>query len=203
MKFGPSIFALVAAAGLSACSTTAVAKTAGPSLRTLQHLLITRADFPRGWSNSAPVPNAGVAYPGTAIKSESQLVGGGAVGTAFTQRTETSSSFEYLAYRKAVLGAFENASAKARYGGSCRDERNGVVMDASVNTGLIETHTFGDWSLLLTVSNVVRGSKFPVGYMFVREGKYLVVIGYENVASLDVRTLEKLTSLAVGKIPVT
>jgi hypothetical protein len=52
------------------------------------------------------------------------------------------------------------------------------------------------------VANVVRGTKYQVGYMFVRVGKYLAVIGYENVGSLDVKALEKLTREAVAKIPV-
>lgn len=202
MKLRESILALVAAAGLSACSTASVTESGVPSLHSLQHLLITSSDFSKGWSVSAPISNTGLPYPCTAVKSESQLVGGNAVGIAFTQRTEKSLSFENLAYRKAVLTAFENASAKVGYGDSCRDKRSGVVIDASVNTGLIETQTFGDWSLLLRVANVVRGTKYQVGYMFVREGKYLAVIGYENVGSLDVKALEKLTREAITKIPV-
>ena len=201
MKLRHSILAFIAAAGLSACSTASASQSRAPSLHTLQHLLLTIADSPKGWTVRAPISDTGLLYPCTAVKSQSQLLGSNAVNIAFTQRTERSWSFEYLSYRKAILTAFENASKKVGYGDSCRDEGNGVVIDASVNTGMIETRTFGDWSLLMRVANVVRCIKYQVGYLFVRKGKYMLVIGYENVGSLNVNALENLTTEALAKIP--
>jgi hypothetical protein len=201
VKLRRTILALIAGIGLSACATTSVPKSNVPSLHSLRHSLLTIPDFPNGWTVSSQVSETGSLYPCTAVKSQSHLLGSNAVGIAFTQRTERSWSFEYLAYRKAILTAFENASTKVGYLDSCREEGYGVVIDASVNTGLIETRTFGDWSLLLGVANVVRGTKYQVGYMLVRKGKYMLVIGYDNVGSLNVNALENLTTEALAKIP--
>jgi|GEM_PF-5046728 len=200
MKLRLSMLAMIASGGMIAGSVASASPTKEPSLSALRHSLLTSADFPKRWTVRAPISGSNVPYPCTGLRSVEQMLGRSAVGIAFTQPSERSLAFEYLAYRTDIVAAFENATSPIMTFASCHDSKNGHVVDASVSDGTIVTQTFGDWSLLWRDTNVVHGTKYQVGYMFVREGRSLMVIGYENEGPLNVKALEHLTREALAKI---
>ncbi len=200
MKLRIGIFSLIAGLALSACSTAVVSSSNPPSLYSLRHMLITRADYPAGWNVTTSTRGSELDSTCAGVESEKQLLGSRGVSIFFTQQGDRTLSFEYLAYRRATIKAFEKAITPVMTFGSCRDETYGHVVDSSVGDGTIVTRNYGDWSTANLITSTIHGRKYQLGYMFVRKAGFLMIIGYENPGSLHLMDLEGLTQKAVSRI---
>lgn len=170
-----------------------------PTLHSLLQQLLSRSDYPTGWINTRSARQfEGGSLCG--LDSKKQLLGNDAVQIVFRNRAAGSFSFEYLAYRRATVDAFERAITPVLTFASCGDSANGRVVDSSVAEGTILTPNFGDWSTANLVTNTRRGKRYQLGYMFVRKSRFVMVIGYENRGALDLKELENLTRKAVSKV---
>jgi len=163
-------------------------------------MLLTRADYSAGWNISTSTQASKMYSSCAGVDSEKQLLGSRGVSIFFIQRGDGTLSFEYLAYRRATINAFEKAIAPIMTFGSCRDETNGHVVDSSVGDGTIVTRNYGDWSTANLITSTIHGRKYQLGYMFVRKARFLMIIGYENPGSLHLMDLESLAQKAVSRI---
>ncbi len=170
------------------------------SLTTLRHMLIGRTDLPTGWSIGQPAAPIGDAC--SAIMSSEHLMGTNSVAATFSYPSRHIVAFEYLAYRTDVVDAFERVDTDIYTFGSCRYTANGVVLDSAVNDGTIETRTFGTWSDADRYNYRVGGSSGQLGYVVVRDRKFLLIVGLENRGPLELNAIEGLTEKAVAKLPV-
>ncbi|MGC2169305.1 MAG: hypothetical protein WA580_09405 [Acidimicrobiales bacterium] len=138
----------------------------------------------------------------TPVLSREHLLGINSVGANFSFRGGWALAFEYLAHRRSVVDAFERADTIIYTFGSCSSSVNGVVTDAAANEGTIQTRTFGTWSDADRYSYDVRGVKYQLGYMVVRDQDFLLIVGFANRGALKLKTLEGLTEKALAKLSV-
>jgi hypothetical protein len=197
------LLALVSGLMLSACATAAASRSQPPTLHSLRLMLLTKVDYSRGWHATKPIQQFGGGSGCPEVESEKQLLGTNAVEVFFHRPNSDAFSFEYLAYRRSTVDAFVKAITPIMTFASCAEKANGRVVDSSVSNGTIVTRTYGTWSTANLVTNTFHGTKSQLGYMFVRKSGFLLVIGYDNRGSLDLRDLEGLTRKAVSKIAST
>jgi hypothetical protein len=190
----------VLALGAALAAPLSGASSSAYSLTTLRHMLIGRTDLPTGWNIgqlAAPIDDAC-----SAIMSSEHLMGTNSVAATFSYPSRHVVAFEYLAYRTDVVDAFERADTAIYTFGSCRDSANGVVVDSAVNDGTIETRTFGTWSDADRYNYRIGGSSGQLGYVVVRDKRFLLIVGLENRGILELNTMEGLTEKALARLPV-
>jgi hypothetical protein len=107
-----------------------------------------------------------------------------------------------LAYRTHVIDAFQHADTIIYTFGSCSSSVNGAATGAAVNDGTIQTRTFGTWSDADLYSYQVRGAKYQLGYLVVRDKDFLLIVGFGNEGPLKLTTMEGLTKKALANLPV-
>ena len=162
-------------------------------------LLLNTADLPGGWNvKHASTP---ATFRCTSPPSVSSLLGPNGVGATFQRSGGSPLLFEYLTTSSSAVNAFEKASLPIMTFGSCADNGGGRLLDSSVNDGVIYTTPFGDWSIASLVSNIVYGVHSQLGYLLVRKGNFLMIMGYENKGPLDKKSLESFTRMALAKLP--
>lgn len=183
---------------LSALPTESGASTTTSISKSLQGLLLKTHDLPPGWTSEPFPPRYGQHC--TTPESVTALVGLKGVGSAFGQRGREPFLVEYLAQSAKRFAPFESALSKLETFGSCSSTSNGRVLYSSTNDGIFQVPTYGDWSLGTRVHNVVRGVRSELGYILIRKYPYLLIVGYENTGSLNVRELDKFASKALAKL---
>jgi hypothetical protein len=107
---------------------------------------------------------------------------------------------EYVVRTSKPINAMERAINQVASQGSCSEARDGRITRKSVNVGIIEVPTVGDWSVATKDQIFSNGKRFELGYILVRVKGVFLAVAYENVGSLDVGRLEKLTVVALSKV---
>ena len=69
-----------------------------------------------------------------------------------------------------------------------------------MNVGIIETPTFGDWSVATKDQIFKNGRHSELGYILVRVKGLFLVVAYQNVGRLDLSRLENLSTMALSKV---
>lgn len=128
---------------LSGCSLTSTKTVAPASQRSLDSLLLTLRDLPSGWLPSA-TPRAGLC---AAPAPPSSLVGHNGVAVAFQHNGGEPLLIEYLLRTSKPINAMGRAMEQVASQASCSETDRGRITRKSVNVGIIETPTFGDWSV--------------------------------------------------------
>jgi hypothetical protein len=185
---------LAVAAAAIALTISQVSRSTPASLRTL---LLRTSDLPGGWHTkpaTTPAP-----YRCTSPDTVSSLLGPSGVGITFERSGGSPILFEYLTRSASAVNAFENALKPIMLFG-CADSANGRLVDSSKNDGVFYARSYGDWSILTKNTNVVTGVEFQLGYLLVRKGHYVMIMGYENKGSLDKSSLENFTKRALVKL---
>ena len=181
-----------------AATTFAVTRASHSAPPSLPSLLLKASNLPGGWREkhvTTPAP-----YPCTSPRTVSSLLGSTGVGVTFEQSGGSPVLFEYLTRTPSAQNAFERALEPIMTFGSCSDTAFGKVVDSSTNDGTLNARTYGDWSDLSKVTNVVKGVESQLGYLLVRRGHYLLIMGYENRGQLDQSSLESFTKQALVKL---
>ena len=192
-----SIVGVIAAAVVAAIALT-VAQVSHSTPASLHSLLLKTSDLPGGWNIKHATTRA--PYRGTSPETVSSLLGSNGVGVTFERSGGSPILFAYLTRSASVVDAFENAYKPIMTFGSCTGTAYGKLVDSSANDGVFSATSYGDWSIASKVTNVVHGVKSQLGYLLVRKGNYLMIMGYENKGSLDKLSLENLTQLALAKL---
>jgi len=186
---------LVVALATIAITVSQVTRSTPASLRSL---LLKTSDLPGGWNikpAKTPAP-----YPCTSPDTVSTLLGRSGVGVTFERSGGSPILFEYLTKSASTINAFGNAYKPIMTFGSCADNAHGRHVDSSTNEGIFYARSYGDWSILSKVTNVVGGIESQLGYLLVRKGHYMMIVGYENKGSLDKLSLENFTKRALVKL---
>jgi hypothetical protein len=192
-----SIIGVVLAVVVAATALT-VSQVARSTPASLRSLLLKTSDLPGGWnikSATTPAP-----YLCTSPDTVSSLLGPSGVGVTFERSGGSPILFEYLTRSTSAVNAFENAYKPIMTFGHCADTANGHLVDSSTNDGVFYARSYGDWSILSKVTNVVKGVESQLGYLLVRQGHYMMIMGYENKGSLDKSSLENFTKRALVKL---
>ena len=186
---------LVVAVAATVFTVSQVSRSTPASLRSL---LLKTSDLPGGWNikpAKTPAP-----YPCTSPDTVSSLMGPSGVGVTFERSGGSPILFEYLTRSASTINAFGNAYKPIMTFGSCADTANGRQVDSSTNDGVFYARSYGDWSILSKVTNVVKGIESQLGYFLVRKGHYMMIVGYENKGSLDKSSIENFTKRALVKL---
>ena len=194
-----SMVGVVLAVAVAAIALT-VSQVSRSTPASLPSLLLKTSDLPGGWNiknATTPAP-----YLCTSPDTASSLLGPSGVGVSFERSGGSPILFEYLTRSASAVNAFENAYRPIMTFASCGDTAYGKQVDSSTNDGVFSARSYGDWSILSKVTNVVKGVESQLGYLLVRQGHYLMIMGYENKGSLDKSSLENFTKRALVKLNV-
>jgi len=183
---------------LSGCSLTSTKTVAPASQRSLESLLLTLRDLPSGWLLST-TPRAGIDLC-AAPAPPSSLVGHNGVAVAFQHNGGEPLLIEYLLRTSKPINAMARAMEQVASQASCSESANGRITRKSVNVGIIETPTFGDWSVATKDQIFKNGRHSELGYILVRVKGLFLVVAYQNVGRLDLSRLENLSTMALSKV---
>jgi len=183
---------------LSGCSLTSSNNVAPTTQPRLESRLLTLRDLPSGWTMHA-MPQVGSDLCGAPPLSSS-LVDQSGVAVSFQRNDGEILLVEYLTRTSKPVDAMERAISQVASPSSCSESSNGRVTRKSVNVGIIEVPTVGDWSVATKNQIFSNGKRSELGYMLVRVKGFFLAVAYENAGSLDMSRLENFANVALSKV---
>jgi hypothetical protein len=164
----------------------------------LRNQLLNVRNLPTGWTINDSTSNEN--FPCAAPASVSAMVGRHGVGATYVYSAGGSLLTEYLVQSNSLYPLYEEALSSLSDDFSCKSVSAGVTTRSSTNDGMFVIPTFGQWSNAIKFSNFSSGVHSQLGYLFSRDGTYMVIVAYENPGNLNVKTLEHFAKRALAKL---
>jgi len=191
--------ALLVALGACSCSSGAVRVQRAPHGSSDRVLGVS--DVPAGWSavSDATWSRPGVREPCSALANPVSIVGRAGAAAVFRQEGSDALIVEYLVRSLDPAAAYVAAVHRLQAPTTCVQSVDGHVTSSTYQQ-VIRVRRFGAPQVAMLIVNESGGVQTQAGYVVVRTGPYLVVVGSAGAVSLDQASLESFTSLALSKL---
>ncbi len=182
---------------LGGCTATQASGTAAPSARIESSKLLSAGDIGPGWM-SAAIDNSTV-QPCSSPPSVTSIVGPEGVGSRLVGPGGSPELVEYAATSTSVTNAYITAISRLQNQSSCSRTTDGHT-STGVFDQVLALPTYGDGSVAMLLSDDMDGALSQAGYVVVRRGHELMVVGYINSGPLDTAALQGYTRAALVKL---
>ena len=162
---------------------------------------MTASDMPVGWTAvidatwsgaKDPVPCSGVPTPVS-------IVGAGGSAAEFRKDGSDALVVEYLVRPTDPAAAYVAAVHRLQTPTSCAQSIDGHVTSSTYQR-VIPVRRFGAPQVAMLLADDADGVRTQAGYVVVRSGPYVLVVGSAGTSSLDQPALESFTASALGKL---
>ncbi len=187
----------MAALLLSACAPTRASGTTAAPVRIVRSTLLAPSDIGTGWVSVATDTAAVQAC--SSPPSTASIVGPDGVGVRLVGPGGSPELVEFAAASTSVANAYIVAVRRLQTQSSCSPKTMGRTTSSDFQQVLSLPH-YGDVSVGMLLSNDNGGMLSQAGYVVIRRGHDLTVVGYMNPGALDTSSLEKYTAAALAKL---